>query len=167
LEFVDSIRPADFSRSMRRGTSSSTRADNRQVVGADRGQDRRDSAGGVLPSHGRHESNPIRGNCSWTGFIRTANGPEPPVILLEDAAALLGLVFALFGVGFILDTGNGLRDASGTTLIGALLVVFAIVLVIEMKSLLVGKAARIDQQRVIKAAFEGGTNSSAQRVIHL
>ena len=47
------------------------------------------------------ESNEVRGNgvAGWQ-FIRHApRRPELPVILLEDLGALLGLVFALFGVG--------------------------------------------------------------------
>ena len=92
---------------------------------------------------------------------------DRPVILLEDAAALLGLVFALFGVGLTLATGDGFWDAVGTALIGTLLVCVAIVLSIEMKSLLVGEAATLDQQAAIKAALEGDAQSAVERVIHL
>jgi cation diffusion facilitator family transporter len=113
------------------------------------------------------ESNQVRGNRSWPAFIRTAKAPELPVILLEDFAALIGLVFALFGVGLTLATGNGFWDAVGTALIGTLLVCVAIVLSIEMKSLLVGEAATIDQQRAIKAALENDPDSPVARVIHL
>ena len=113
------------------------------------------------------ESNQVRGNRSWTAFIRTAKAPELPIILLEDSAALVGLVFAMFGVGLTLVTGNGFWDAVGTALIGTLLVLVAIVLSIEMNSLLVGEAATIDQQQAIKAALAGDTESAVERVIHL
>jgi len=113
------------------------------------------------------ESNQVRGNRSWTAFIRTAKAPELPVILLEDFAALVGLVFALFGVGLTLATKNGLWDAAGTALIGTLLVVVAIVLSLEMKSLLVGEAASLEQQRAIMTALAGGPASPVERVIHL
>jgi cation diffusion facilitator family transporter len=121
------------------------------------------------------ESNRVRGKRSWAAFIRTAKAPELPVILLEDFAALLGLVFAMFGVSMTLATGNGIWDAVGTALIGALLVCVAAVLSIEMKSLLVGEAATVDQQRAIRAALEGdresteegGQGSAVERVIHL
>ena len=69
-----------------------------------------------------HESNQIRGDASWVQFIRRAKAPELPVVLLEDFAALIGLVFALFGVGLTLITGNGVWDGVGTALIGLLLV---------------------------------------------
>ncbi len=113
------------------------------------------------------ESNHVRGNRSWTDFVRTAKAPELPVILLEDLAALFGLVFALFGVGMTLATDNGIWDAAGTALIGALLVLVAIVLGIEMKSLLLGEAATVDQVQAIKAALEGDEESAVERVIHL
>jgi cation diffusion facilitator family transporter len=113
------------------------------------------------------ESNQVRGERSWVAFIRTAKAPELPVILLEDFAALIGLVFASFGVGLTLATNNGIWDAVGTALIGALLVMVAIVLSIEMKSLLVGEAASLDQQQAIMAALVGGPGSSVERVIHL
>src|SRR5689334_24216466 len=51
------------------------------------------------------ESNPLRGKRTWAQFIRTAKEPELPVVLLEDSAALVGLVFALIGVGLTLVTG--------------------------------------------------------------
>src|SRR5918912_1366389 len=52
------------------------------------------------------ETNRIRGSISWGRFIRRARAPELPVILLEDFAALIGLVFALFGVGLTILTHN-------------------------------------------------------------
>ena len=63
------------------------------------------------------------------------------MILLEDFAALLGLVFALFGVGMTLLTHNGYFDVIGTAMIGLLLVAVACALAVETKSLLVGEAA--------------------------
>ena len=87
------------------------------------------------------EANKARGRQSMSRFIRSAKAPELPVILLEDLAALLGLVFALFGVGMTLLTDNGYFDVIGTAMIGLLLVVVAIVLAAETKSLLLGEAA--------------------------
>jgi len=113
------------------------------------------------------ESNHVRGKRSWTEFVRTAKAPELPVILLEDLAALFGLVFALFGVSMTLASGNGIWDAVGTALIGTLLVTVAIVLSIEMKSLLLGEAATVEQVMAIKAALEGDEESAVERVIHL
>jgi cation diffusion facilitator family transporter len=87
------------------------------------------------------ESNLTRGTQSWVSFVRHAKSPELPVVLLEDVAALTGLVFAFLGVGLTIITGQGVFDAIGTLLIGVLLVLVAIVLGIETKSLLVGEGA--------------------------
>jgi cation diffusion facilitator family transporter len=113
------------------------------------------------------ESNHVRGKRSWTEFVRTAKAPELPVILLEDLAALCGLLFALFGVSMTLVTENGFWDAVGTALIGTLLVIVAIILSIEMKSLLIGEAATADRVMAIQAALEGDEESAIQRVVHL
>jgi cation diffusion facilitator family transporter len=110
------------------------------------------------------ESNHSRGSSSWVEFIRTAKAPELPVVLLEDAAALIGLVFALFGVGLTVATGNGRWDAAGTVLIGLLLVAVAAVLALEMNSLLIGEAATREHVAAIEEALVGG---SVLRIIHM
>ena len=110
------------------------------------------------------ESNRSRGGSSWVVFIRTAKAPELPVVLLEDAAALCGLVFALFGVGMTVVTENGRWDAAGTGLIGLLLVSVAAVLAVEMNSLLIGEAATLEHVAAIEAALVGG---SVLRIIHM
>ena len=113
------------------------------------------------------ESNHTRGRRSWVSFVRTAKAPELPVVLLEDFAALLGLVFALVGVGLTLLTGNGIWDGVGTAFIGTLLVVVAVVLAIEMKSLLLGEAATVEQVRAITEALVGEGDTGVDSVIHL
>ncbi|MGG5172203.1 cation diffusion facilitator family transporter [Pseudarthrobacter sp. J1738] len=109
------------------------------------------------------ESNPLRGTQSWVKFIRNAKQPELPVILLEDFGALIGLIFALLGVGLTLITGNGIWDAIGTGMIGLLLVFIAIVLAIETKSLLLGESATKNDVAKIEAAIE----SDGTKIIHL
>jgi cation diffusion facilitator family transporter len=102
---------------------------------------------------------------TWLGFVRHAKAPELPVVLLEDTAALIGLVFALFGVGLSWLTGNPLFDALGTLMIGTLLIVVAITLGIETKSLLVGEGARPKDLKAIVAAIEDGPE--VHRLIHV
>ncbi len=111
------------------------------------------------------ESRGPKGAASWPEFIRRARVPELPVILLEDFAALVGLVFALFGVGLTLATHDGVWDAVGTTAIGLLLVTVAIILAIEMKSLLIGEAATPEHQAAIERAIAAGPE--ADRIIHM
>ncbi len=114
------------------------------------------------------ESNHLRGKQSWVKFIRNAKQPELPVILLEDFGALVGLVFALFGVGLTLLTGNGIWDALGTAMIGLLLVAIAVVLAMETKSLLLGESATRDDVAKIRSAIEsGGTTIIHLKTMHL
>ncbi|MCS4276436.1 cation diffusion facilitator family transporter [Mycetocola sp. BIGb0189] len=113
------------------------------------------------------ESNHTRGTQSWIQFIRRAKAPELPVVLLEDVAALIGLVLAFLGVGLTVITGNATWDAIGTLAIGALLVLVAIVLGIETKSLLVGEGATAEQATAIRDAIVAGPEAEAERIIHL
>ncbi|WP_432979728.1 cation diffusion facilitator family transporter [Dactylosporangium sp. CA-233914] len=111
------------------------------------------------------ETKKIKGKATWVQFIRRAKEPELPVILLEDFAALLGLVLALFGVGLTLITGNGIWDGVGTAAIGVLLIAVAAILAVEMKSLLVGEAATPEQVEAIEKAIVDGPE--VERVIHM
>ena len=102
---------------------------------------------------------------SWVAFIRHAKAPELPVVLLEDIAALTGLVFALLGVGLTAITGNSLFDAIGTLMIGTLLILVAVTLGIETKSLLVGEGATDADHTAIVAAIAAGPHPA--RLIHI
>ncbi|HEU5043730.1 MAG TPA: cation diffusion facilitator family transporter [Nocardioidaceae bacterium] len=111
------------------------------------------------------ESAPQRGSTSWIGFVRSTKSPELPVVLLEDFAALVGLCFALLGVGLSKLTGSGYWDVAGTAAIGLLLVAVAVVLAVETKSLLLGESARPEVERRIREALEA--TPGVERVIHL
>jgi cation diffusion facilitator family transporter len=111
------------------------------------------------------ESRPAKGRLGWVRFIRTTKSPELPVILLEDFAALLGLVFALMGVGMTLLTHNGLWDAAGTGLIGLLLIAVAIMLAVETRSFLLGESATPEVAQAIETALAGA--DGVVRVVHL
>jgi len=111
------------------------------------------------------ETNKVKGKVSFATFVRRAKQPELPVILLEDLAALLGLVFALVGVGMTLITEDQYWDVAGTAMIGLLLVTVAIVLAIETKSLLLGESASLEAQERIAAAISG--TSGIEQLIHM
>ena len=110
-------------------------------------------------------SNPTRGQHGLGHFIRHAKAPELPTVLLEDMAALAGLVFALTGVALSAITHRGEWDGAGSLAIGCLLGVVAVILAIEMKSLLIGESASAEVERAIVTALEDG--SEVQRIIHL
>jgi cation diffusion facilitator family transporter len=111
------------------------------------------------------ESNRVRGSAGWLAFIRRAKAPELPAVLLEDMAALTGLAFAAVGVGLAVITGNGVWDGAGSVAIGTLLAVVAMILAVEMKSLLIGESASAEVERAVVAALEAG--DEVVRVIHL
>ncbi|AUI61527.1 cation diffusion facilitator family transporter [Amycolatopsis sp. BJA-103] len=110
------------------------------------------------------ESKKIKGDAGWWAFIRQAKTPELPVVLLEDAGALLGLVFALAGVGLSVATGDPVWDGIGTVTIGLLLGVIAVILIIEMKSLLIGEGASEPDLDTIVDELAAG---KVERVIHI
>jgi cation diffusion facilitator family transporter len=110
------------------------------------------------------ESKAIKGNATWWQFIRQSKVPELPVVLLEDAGALFGLVLALMGVGLSTLTGDPVWDAIGTICIGVLLGVIAVILIVEMKSLLIGEGAAPAELDVITDELASG---QVQRVIHI
>jgi cation diffusion facilitator family transporter len=106
-----------------------------------------------------------RGDKTLIQYIRHAKAPELPVVVLEDIAALIGLVFAFAGVGLTVVTHNPIFDAIGTLAIGALLLAVAIVLGAETSSLLIGEGATIDDANAIAAALSGA--AGVQSVIHM
>lgn len=110
------------------------------------------------------ESRPLKGGGTWWQFIRQSKVPELPVVLLEDFGALIGLVLALLGVGLTVVTGNSVFDALGTIAIGLLLGAIAIVLIIEMKSLLIGEGAT---GPVLSRITDGLVGGDVQRVLHV
>ena len=111
------------------------------------------------------ETDKVRGDASFIQFIRRARQPELPVILLEDVAALTVLLFALLAVSLSLITGTDYFDVAGTAMIGLLLVVVAVVLALETKSLLLGESATPAAQARIRAALSD--TPGVERIIHM
>ncbi|EHR62945.1 cation diffusion facilitator family transporter [Saccharomonospora cyanea] len=110
------------------------------------------------------ESKRLKGDKTWWAFIRQSKTPELPVVLLEDAGALFGLVFALLGVGLAVVTGDPVWDGVGTLMIGVLLGVIAITLIVEMKSLLIGEGSG---DRELEAIVGELVSGDVERVIHI
>jgi cation diffusion facilitator family transporter len=111
------------------------------------------------------ESNRTRGKQSWVSFIRRARAPELPVVILEDFAALIGLVLALICVAVAVVTGDGVWDGVGSVAIGLLLAFVAVVLAVETKSMLIGESAVGEIEKKIIAELE--SVEEIDRVIHL
>ncbi len=111
------------------------------------------------------ESKKTRGRKSILRFVHETRQPELPVVMLEDMGALVGLVFALFGISMATVTGDGRWDGLGAAGVGVLLVVIAVFLAFEMSSMLTGESALPEEQRALAAAI--GDTDGVDRVIHL
>ncbi len=111
------------------------------------------------------EARKLRGPLGWWAFVRGSKQPELPVVLLEDLGALLGLLIALLGIGLATWLGDPRFDAMGSIGIGVLLGVIAVILAVEMKSLLIGESATPAHLEAIEAAI--ASVPSVRRVIHL
>jgi cation diffusion facilitator family transporter len=101
------------------------------------------------------EAQPLRRGAGWVRFVRHTKVPELAVVLLEDLGAMIGLVVALVAVVMTTVTGSPMWDGAGTVVIGTLLLVIAVVLAIEMKSLLIGEAASAEDAAAVRGAIEG------------
>jgi cation diffusion facilitator family transporter len=108
---------------------------------------------------------PVRTFAGLARFIRRTKAPELVVVVLEDSAALLGLIFAFLGVLLSVLTGDGVWDGAGSVAIGVLLAGAAFVVARETKSLLLGESAGPETTGRIITAVESGPESF--RVIHL
>jgi cation diffusion facilitator family transporter len=111
------------------------------------------------------ESNKVRGGQSWVHFVRRAKAPELPVVLLEDVAAIIGLLLALAGVSATAITGDPVWDGVGTIAIGLLLVLVALILGAETGSLLVGEGGSPSDVASIRSAILDAPD--IERLIHM
>ena len=111
------------------------------------------------------EANEHRKGRPWLTFIRLTKNPELPVVLLEDTGAIAGLVLALSGLTLAVLTDEPRFDAVGSLAIGVLLAVIAIVLAVEMKSLLIGESAVSATEHQIHNTF--ATSPEVRSVIHM
>ena len=107
----------------------------------------------------------VRGDRSWWEFIRTTRSAELAVVLLEDLGAVAGLVLALIGIGLAEITGDPRFDSLGSIAIGVLLCVIAVILAIELKSLLIGESASPQQEATLREALLG--DPDVVRILHL
>jgi len=96
----------------------------------------------------------VRGNRSLWRWFRESRQSELVVILGEDIAAEIGLVLALIAVLAAIATGDPMYDALGSIAIGAVLVVVAGLLGIQIKGLLIGQSAEPETEIAIRRFIE-------------
>lgn len=107
----------------------------------------------------------VRGKRTLWQFIRAARQPELPVIVLEDIGALTGLVFAFVGVVGSTVTGDSRWDGLGAAAVGSLLVVIAVILSLEMTSMLVGESALAEDVAAIRTQISA--SPLVKQLIHV
>jgi len=100
----------------------------------------------------------------WT-WVKKSRQSELIVVLGEDVAALLGLLFALVSIVLAMATGNPLFDAIGSIGIGVLLVLVSIFVAVKVKSLLIGQSADEEARMAIHDFLQ--TQPEIERVMNL
>jgi cation diffusion facilitator family transporter len=93
----------------------------------------------------------------WSGFreaFRKTSNVTVLTALTEDAIAMGGAGIALFGVFLSRQTGDPIYDAVAATLIGVLLMGFAVALAVENKRLLLGESLPADEERPLRGIVE-------------
>ena len=98
--------------------------------------------------------NKVKGNVSLWKWFKNSSQTELIVVLGEDIAALLGLLFALIAVVLAVVTGNPIYDAIGSIGIGVLLILISMFLAVKVKSLLIGQSADSETCSSIKNYLE-------------
>lgn len=94
-----------------------------------------------------------RGSRSVWRAIRASKDASLVVVLLEDSAALVGLIVAMVGTSLVAATGSTYWDGVTSLVIGVLLAVVAVVLAIETKALLIGESAGREERSAIRAGL--------------
>lgn len=107
----------------------------------------------------------VQGRRSFWRWFRETRQSELMVVAGEDIAALGGLVLAFIAVLLAMITGNPLFDAMGSLAVGALLIVVAIAIIIEIKGMIVGESAEPELRAAIMAHV--AARPEVQRVIRL
>ena len=111
------------------------------------------------------EVNKLRYGRSLWRWFRESRHSELVVVLGEDLAALLGLALALIAVLATIFTGNPAWDALGSMAIGAVLIVVAIGIAVEIKGLLIGQSAEPQLEARMRAFLQG--HPRVERVLRL
>lgn len=116
------------------------------------------------------EFNKSRGSSSVLEAIQKGKDPAMFVVLLEDAAALLGLTVAMLGIAISQLTGNYIFDGIASVGIGLILAFVAVLLAYETKGLLIGESASddvVDGIRKMVTEFTGVERVNEVLTMHM
>lgn len=82
-----------------------------------------------------------KGALGWVEAVQRSKDPPGFIVLLENGAAMAGIIVAAIGLGISQYTGDPRFDGAASVVIGAILGVTAFILAYESKALLIGEAA--------------------------
>ncbi|MCL6728868.1 cation diffusion facilitator family transporter [Sphingomonas hankyongi] len=82
-----------------------------------------------------------KGRTGWFKAIRQSKDPPAFIVLLENGAAMAGIIAAAIGLAMAQLTGDPFYDGAASIVIGVILAITAAVLAYESKGLLIGEAA--------------------------
>lgn len=93
-----------------------------------------------------------KGPLGWFEAVRRSKDPPAFIVLLENGAAMAGLVAAAIGLMLSQLTGNPFYDGAASVVIGLILGLTAFLLAVESKALLIGEAAEPEIVEGLRAA---------------
>lgn len=112
----------------------------------------------------------IQGNRSWFAAMRRSKDPPKFMVLLEDSAAIIGLLAAFAGTWASVRFGDSRFDGYASLAIAALLAAMSVFLAIESKGLLIGEAAEpalTEDLKAIVEAMDGVAALNGSVTLHL
>jgi cation diffusion facilitator family transporter len=110
-----------------------------------------------------------KGETGWFEAIRRSKDPASFIVLLENGAAMAGIIAAAFGLFLSQRTGDPFYDGAASVVIGLILGFTAFILAFESKGLLIGEAADPELVRDITtlvSGHEGVVAAGEVRTIH-
>ncbi|HEX8062832.1 MAG TPA: cation diffusion facilitator family transporter [Allosphingosinicella sp.] len=96
-----------------------------------------------------------KGSLGWWEAVRRSKDPPAFIVLLENGAAMAGLVAAAVGLFVAQITGNPAFDGAASIVIGIILGLTAFLLAVESKALLIGEAAEPELVEGLRAIAAG------------
>jgi len=110
-----------------------------------------------------------KGELGWIAAVRESKDPPTFIVLLENGAAMAGIVAAAIGLALSQATGNPVFDGAASIVIGIILGVTATLLAKESKALLIGEAADpelVECIRGVAAAHAGIAGVGVVLTVH-
>jgi cation diffusion facilitator family transporter len=103
-----------------------------------------------LRAHRQTEAEAHEADRPLTDYVRSSRDPNVKMVLLEDSAALVGIVIAAMGLALHQITGASQWDSGASVLIGVMLMLVGLAIARDSRHLLVGAAALPEEREAIE-----------------